>query len=127
LLILCVPVILYWSNITQYNSIQPDQKTREAAIVLGTAVWGQEPSPAFQERLEMAYSLYQKKCISFIFLTGGLGKGTLSESEAGKKYLLRRGVPEKNLILETRSTTTKENLQFISTNLKEHHMNLPHL
>ena len=43
------------------------------------------------------------------------GKGAdevISEAEAMRRYLLRKGVPEDALILEDRSTTTWENLTF---------------
>ena len=37
----------------------------------------------------------------------------VSEAEAIKNYLIAQGIPEKDIIIENRSTTTYENLLFV--------------
>ena len=49
-----------------------------------------------------------------VFVPSG-GKGTdevLSEGEAIKRYLLEQGIPERDILAETDSTTTEENFKF---------------
>lgn len=122
-ILLCMPLLLFWSTISRFDAKEPDRKVRKGAIVLGAAVQGNHPSPALQERLEMAYHLYSNHLVTFIVLTGGTGLGrNLSEAEIGKDYLTRRGIPETQLILENRSTNTQENLRFASVLLKNYNL-----
>jgi len=83
----------------------------DAAIVLGAAVWGDQPSPVFEERILHAIDLYKAGTIDYIIFTGGQGKGdTLSEAQAGRGYAVAAGVPAHDIMVETLSTVTYENL-----------------
>jgi len=84
----------------------------DCAIVLGAALDGStKPSPVFEGRLEHAQELYQKGIVKRIVLTGGVGKGSkTAESEAGRDYLVERGVPSEVIALEKESHTTHANL-----------------
>ena len=66
----------------------------DAIIVLGAAQWNGSPSTILQARLDHAYDLYADGYAPMIVLTGGTGPGdTYSESDVGKAYLQKRGVP----------------------------------
>jgi uncharacterized SAM-binding protein YcdF (DUF218 family) len=83
-----------------------------AAIVLGAAQWNGDPSPVLRARLDHALDLYRRGLVSRIILTGGVGRGDrLSEAAAGKQYLIEQRLPAEALLLDERSTTTRENLQ----------------
>ncbi len=85
--------------------------TADAAIVLGAEVWGNEPSPVFRERINHAINLYKNRDIRIIIFTGGLGAGKeLSEADVGKRYAITNGVKEDNILTETKSRTTRQNL-----------------
>jgi uncharacterized SAM-binding protein YcdF (DUF218 family) len=91
-----------------------NQKTipADAAIVLGAAVWGEEPSPVFRERIHHAINLYEQQFIHKIIFTGGVGAGDqLAESVVGKRYATDRGVKTADIFTETQSRTTLENLK----------------
>ena len=48
-----------------------------------------------------------------IIVSGGQGRGeNISEASAMKSYLLSKGIDEKNIIMEDKSRTTKENFCF---------------
>jgi len=80
-------VIIISIAISIYTYTSPDIEV-DAAIVLGAAVWGEEPSPVFRERLNHAIDLYKNGTVSKIILTGGVGKGDkLAESEVGEEYI----------------------------------------
>lgn len=84
----------------------------EAVIVLGAAQYAGKPSPAFRRRLDHAFDLFEKGHVSRIVVTGGRRPGDpFTEGEVGVKYLAARGVPANNLLAETRSRTTIENLR----------------
>jgi uncharacterized SAM-binding protein YcdF (DUF218 family) len=83
----------------------------DAAIVLGAAVWGNEPSPVFRERINHAINLYQNGDIRNIIFTGGVGESNEpAEAIVGKRYAVKRGVKETDAFVETISKTTRQNL-----------------
>lgn len=64
------------------------------------------------DRIFQAIDLYKQGIISNIFITGGSGMifdQHNKESEILKKYLLRIGIPQENIIIETESRNTYEN------------------
>jgi len=94
-----------------YDDIDADQKHRQAGIVLGAALWDNQPSPALVERLDTAIHLVEKKKVDYLILSGGKGEAEISEAEAMAQYLIKRGVPKTKIILEPNSTNTYQNLQ----------------
>ena len=76
-----------------------------------------------------AAELYHKGYAPKVLFTGGLGRNTeglLPEPEAVRfaKVAMECGVPEEDILLEDRSTNTKENILFTREKLKSLH--LPH-
>lgn len=91
----------------QQNNIKAD-----AAIVLGAAVWGNQPSPVFRERINHAIALYKQGYIHTIIFTGGVGESNEpAESIVAKNYALAQAIPEDDILIETRSRTTNQNLR----------------
>lgn len=83
----------------------------DAAIVLGAAVFGNEPSPVLQERINHAITLYEQGHVKVIIFTGGRGPtGNESEGKISALYALENGVPEEAILIEDTSTSTYENL-----------------
>lgn len=82
-------------------------------IVLGAAIDKDQPRDSLKARLNTAFIYYKKYPDTIFIVSGGQGKDEeYSESFVMKKYLLSKGVPEKNIIEENRSKTTLENLEF---------------
>lgn len=67
-----------------------------------------------QARLDRAIGLYHTMTPKPQFiLSGGQGPDEpISEAEAMRRYLLRQGIPESAIVLETASTSTYENIQY---------------
>ncbi|MEL1250433.1 YdcF family protein [Aurantiacibacter gilvus] len=83
----------------------------DAAIVLGAAISGDEPSPVFRERIAHAISLHDEGRVQQLIFTGAQGEGdTLAESEAARNMALAQGVPAEAILIETQSVTTMHNL-----------------
>ena len=95
--------------IAGYATAPPDA-TADAAVVLGAAVWGDEPSPVFAARLDHAVDLYRAGRVRRLLLTGGAAPGARPESTVGRAYVVARGVPAAAVEVEDRSRTTWENL-----------------
>ncbi|WP_231987798.1 YdcF family protein [Mycobacterium sp. 852002-51152_SCH6134967] len=105
-------------------SARSDAAPADAAIVLGAAVDDDEPSPVLEERLRHAATLYESGQVDWIVLTGGVGQqDTLSESEAGRDWLIKAGVPADRLLIENSSRTTKQNFAYAQPLLAEHEIN----
>ncbi|WP_434778590.1 YdcF family protein [Neisseria sp. Ec49-e6-T10] len=102
---------LAW-QIEQTAKLSADQ-TADAAIVLGAAAWGKNPSPVFKERIRHAVNLYQEEKVHTLIFTGGTRKeGFDTEAEVGKRYAMKLGIPERDIIVEEKSHNTVENLIF---------------
>src|SRR2546421_1630307 len=69
--------------------------TADAIAVLGAAQYNGRPSPVFRARLDHAAALYQRGLAPVVLVTGGVGTGdTVSESEVGRHYLVKAGLPD---------------------------------
>ncbi|KAF5041322.1 hypothetical protein DSECCO2_524220 [anaerobic digester metagenome] len=123
LLIFMVIYILYVSvSIYSYSNIN-DLRKADAAIVLGAAVWGEEPSPVFEERINHGIWLYMNGYVDKIIFTGGKGENTsISESAAAKYYAIEHSVPENDIFIEEESTITQENILYASKIVKENNI-----
>jgi uncharacterized SAM-binding protein YcdF (DUF218 family) len=106
-----------YSGIEDISNFNPD-----AGVVLGAAVWrghglGERPSPALRERIDLGYDLLTKKAIPRLVLTGASAPGELAEAEVSKIYLLKRGVDPNQLVEETESHTTLEQVHYLHDDL----------
>ena len=100
---------------TVFLQVIPKKKDFDYVIILGAGLQdGQDISKLLMDRLEKAIDLYRKDPTPPKMIpSGGQGSDELiSEAEAMKRYLLFRGIPESDILMEDRSTTTMENLSF---------------
>lgn len=82
-------------------------------IVLGAKVNGTVPSLALRCRIDRAYEYLRDNPDTVAIVSGGQGRGEdISEAEAMRRGLSERGIDESRIILEARSTSTEENLEF---------------
>jgi len=102
---------------TIYNySLEYSEQKSDVGIVLGAGTNNEELSPIFKERLNHAIYLYNKGCISKIILTGGIGENQiLADSEIAKQYMLDTNIRKNDILIETKSRYTFENLQEAKT------------
>lgn len=121
--ILIIIYILYvFISIYQYGNVNETRKA-DAAIVLGVAVWGDKPSPVFEERIRHSIWLYENGYIDKIIYTGGKGENDPnSESSIAKKYAMEHSVPEIDIYIEEKSTITQENIMYASEIAKENNI-----
>lgn len=93
-------------------------KKNYVAIVLGAAVWSDnKPSPTLAARVDKSLELYDEGIVSSIFLTGGNAPGELSESEVAFNYIKSIHNEIDNILIESKTTSTNEQLQFIKNEL----------
>ncbi|QOR68936.1 YdcF family protein [Cytobacillus suaedae] len=86
-------------------------KKSDAAIILGAAVWNDETSPVFQERINHGIWLYKNGYVTKLIFTGGKsGEDSYAESEVARDYAIAKNVSEEDILIETKSNITEENL-----------------
>ena len=79
----------------------------DAAVVLGAAVWTDNVSPVFRERINHAINLYRMGQVRQVIFTGGQGNpGEPTESAAARDYALQSGIPASDILIEEKSHTT---------------------
>lgn len=99
---------------------------KDFLIVLGCSIRSDGTvSPLLQGRLDRALSFRSRQLEQtgkdLIFVTSG-GQGgdeIISESEAMKRYLMEKGIPEDHILKEDQSTSTFENMKFSKARIEE--------
>ena len=85
----------------------------EYVIVLGASVKGEKPGRTLELRLDKAAEYALQNPETIMILSGGRSAGqTETEAEVMKRYLLEKGVKDEQMILETNSTSTVENIAY---------------
>ncbi|MFL0373710.1 YdcF family protein [Paenibacillus amylolyticus] len=110
-----VLVGILWTVVTAVRiSVYTDEyssRISDAAIILGAAVAGDNPSPVFRERIEHGIELYRQGTVRNLLFTGGSADdGEHTEAEVGQKYAIEHGVDPADIRIETKSRITEENL-----------------
>ena len=86
---------------------------RPYLVVLGAAVYGDQPSLTLVRRLEGARDYLLAYPESVAIVSGGMGKGeNITEAQAMHDWLVSEGIAEDRILLEPRATSTQENLSF---------------
>lgn len=92
----------------------------DAIVVLGAAEYAGKPSPVLQARLDHAFDLFKQGFAPIIITTGGTHPGEdFSEGEVGRNYLIKKGIPESQIIAEENSLTTKQNIMRVEEILND--------
>ena len=93
--------------------IIPWKKNFDFVIIHGSGlIDGDKVSKLLGDRIDKAIEVYKKnETRPKIIPSGGKGSDeTISEAEAMKRYLVEKGIPETDIIIEDKSATTLENL-----------------
>lgn len=110
--ILLITFIITECVIIGYGSKEP-QPNADYVLVLGAQVKGTRLTYALQARLDIAYEYAVNNPESIVIVSGGQGPGEdVTEAYAMAEYLKSKGLDESRLILEDRSTSTYENIEY---------------
>jgi uncharacterized SAM-binding protein YcdF (DUF218 family) len=92
-----------------------DRRPVDAVIVLGAAQYDGEPSSIFAARLRHAEALYEEGLAPRIVTTGGGRTGDVfTEAEAGRRYLIARGVPADAVVAVGEGSDTLGSLRAVA-------------
>ncbi|MBL7684433.1 MAG: YdcF family protein, partial [Deltaproteobacteria bacterium] len=81
------------------------------ALVLGAALWGNQPSPVLQDRLESALDLYQQQKVSTLFMSGAKWGEKNNEPEIMEQQALAKGVPAQSILKDEQGFRTYASCQ----------------
>jgi vancomycin permeability regulator SanA len=109
-----VLLLVGWAALVVFVSVtgtRDQATTADAIAVLGAAQYNGRPSPVFRARLDHAAALYQRGYAPVVLVTGGVGSGdTLNESDVGRAYLLKMGLPDQSLVAIRAGSSTYSSL-----------------
>ncbi|MCW8409959.1 YdcF family protein [Legionella sp. PATHC035] len=103
---------------------QDQRKKADVILVLGAkAYWANTYNPCLVARVQHAVDLYKARYAPKLLFSGGNDKedGT-NEAQTMKEIALSLGVPAKDILLESASTSTYENLLFSQPIVQAHHL-----
>ncbi|HEY5054882.1 MAG TPA: YdcF family protein [Acidobacteriaceae bacterium] len=110
---------------TQIKGVAVRDEARPAAAiaVFGAAEYGGHPSPVLHARLDHAVELYREKMAPVVITLGGgaAGDGGRTEGAVGRDYLLANGIPYSQIIAETRSIDTEEQVMDLAAIARQRH------
>jgi vancomycin permeability regulator SanA len=126
----CLLTVLGISAIFIYDmqwrsaNIDAEDGQYQIGVVFGAAVWSQNrPSPILVSRLQKTIELYLSKKIEKIQVTGSNAPGEKTEAEVSHDYLRSYGLPETDILVENKTTSTTEQVRYIKNVLIKQHGN----
>jgi uncharacterized SAM-binding protein YcdF (DUF218 family) len=125
--LLAVAVVLFLAvasiGIVRTASLQEEHRA-DAIVIFGAAEYSGHPSPVLRARLDRGFDLFHRGIAPVVITTGG-GGGDLSFTEGGvgRDYLMRRGVPERNLIAEMQGRDTAESAVRVAVIMRANGLN----
>ena len=97
-----------------------EKDSYDAIIVLGAQVKKDgTPNVQLSWRLDAAYEAYSRKAVPVV-VCGAQGRDEpVPEAEAMKKYLMEKGIPETDILMDPESFNTNQNLKNAAALLKD--------
>jgi len=95
------------------NGNSDEEIETDYLIILGAGLRGESVSLTLMERLEKGIEFLTQYPDAKVVVSGGQGRGeSITEAEAMRRYLVRKGIDEERIIKEDRATSTMENMKF---------------
>ncbi len=123
-LLCCLLVVLSFLAATAsmffYSKKLPKEK-HDAIIILGAGLVGENLSYTLRSRVDAAINYYNSNPECVILASGGQGEDeAVTEAYAIQKYMLEKNIPPEKILVEEKSTSTKENFLFSKKILDEY-------
>lgn len=117
-------IILLIINVFMIKSVNDyPQNKNSTVIVLGCRVKEGRPSLMLKRRLDSAYEYLSENPDTFVIVSGGKGNDEImSEAECMRDYLCEKGISSDRIIMEDKSSSTYENLEFSKSIIEENNL-----
>lgn len=105
------------------NGINDKVFKADVAVVLGNQVYRSgKLSPRLAGRVDRAVKLYKEGWCKKIIVSGGTGKNGVNEAEAMRKYVLGKGVPTQDIVVDPNGVNTRATAVFTAGYLRSNNM-----
>ncbi len=96
-----------------FNVLHKKPRNLDYIIVLGAGLMGDRVTPLLKGRIDKSIEVFRVNDKAKLIMSGGQGPDEqVSEAQAMFDYAVSRGVDPEDIIMEDKSTNTKENLRF---------------
>jgi vancomycin permeability regulator SanA len=80
----------------------------DVAIVFGNEVSARgEATPRLAARLQAARSLYERRMVRYLIVSGGVGHAGFDEASVMRSNLVTAGIPESAIVTDSQGTSTR--------------------
>lgn len=111
LLLAVLAYLLSLSLRIEKQSVRDEASRSDMIVVMGAAEYRGRPSPVLRARLDHAVELYRDHYAPLILTTGGAGGDPkFTEADVGRSYLIDRGIPPEQIVVENQGQTTAQSL-----------------
>ncbi len=102
------------SNYHEDSSVYTGENQYDFAVILGAAVVKKnKPSAMLKGRIAKGIELYRRGLVNRIICTGGNAPGEIPEAEAEKIMLIEHEIPERDILIEGKTSTTLEQILYL--------------
>jgi len=104
---------------------QDRARPADAIAVFGAAEYLGRPSPVLHARLDHAVELFRQEIAPLVITLGGGSDrdSGLTEGGVGRDYLLANGVPYDQIVAETESVDTEQQVKKLAQIARQRHLN----
>ena len=85
-------------------------KDVDCILILGAGIWGENPSPMLQDRLEEGIKLYNEGIAPKIIMSGDHGREGYDEVNIMKEYAVNKGIPSEDVFMDHAGFSTYESI-----------------
>jgi uncharacterized SAM-binding protein YcdF (DUF218 family) len=123
IIVTALSYVMYVTHCIYFYSNTKELTKADVVIVLGAGIWGDKPSPVFEERINHAIWLYMNGYADKLIFTGGKGRNnSYSDSSIAKKYAIENLVLSEDIFIEEQSTITQENIYYATKIMEENNL-----
>lgn len=121
IVVVAFAALLLASTVLIARGMSDEIHEANVAVVLGNTVNPDgTPSRRLAARLDTALELHRRGLFKNIIVSGGVGREGFDEAVVMKDYPTRRGIPQENIIVDSRGLTTAATAKNVAAITKEH-------
>lgn len=102
--------MIFYANKYILNEEDLKSEDFDCIMVLGAGLWGGEPSPMLQERLDFGLIAYETECSEKLLMSGDHGRKEYDEVNKMKEVAVQNGVPADNVFMDHAGFSTYESM-----------------
>lgn len=103
------------------GATRDERQPADAIVILGAAQYNGRPSPVLEARLAHGEQLWRDGFARWIIVTGGKQRGDrFTEAETGRRWLVKRGIPDDRIVLEAEGRTTEASMTAVAAWMTAH-------